>query len=194
VPSHEHYDAARHVSWRNPETDAWPAMIARCLGPDDVVRCLAFAGRHDLAIAVRGGGHSFLGWSSCNGGLVIDLSPMRSIEVDAAAFSARAGAGTRVQDLVSAVAPYDLAPIVGQCGEVGISGLTLGGGFGWLSGKHGAACDNLVSANVVTTNGRMVRAAGPVNVRETAGFCIYCSDPTLLKRASPKELVFGYGS
>jgi FAD/FMN-containing dehydrogenase len=110
--------------------------------------------QRDLPLAVRGGGHGFLGWGTCDDGLVIDTSAMKEIAIDPVNRTARAGAGVVARELVAAASPHDLVPVLGQCPTVGISGLTLGGGLGWLSGKHGATCDNLLSAELVTADGR----------------------------------------
>ena len=158
LPGDGTYDTARRVSWMNSATDRRPAMIAQCARPDDVARCVEFGRRHDLTVAVRSGGHSFLGWGTCDDGLVIDLSSMKSISIEPGKRTVRAGAGVIGQDLVTAAGRYGLAPVLGECGTVGIAGLTLGGGVGWLSGKHGAACDNLLSATVMTTDGRSIVA------------------------------------
>jgi len=114
-------------------------MIARCAGVEDVARCIHFARQHDLLTAVRSGGHSALGWGTCEGGIVIDVSPMKGIRIDPIKRTVRAGAGLRAWELVSAAGRYQLAPVLGECPTVGVAGLTLGGGFGWLSGKYGAA-------------------------------------------------------
>jgi FAD/FMN-containing dehydrogenase len=147
----------------NSATDKRPAMIAQCARPDDVARCVEFGRRYDLPIAVRSGGHSFLGWGTCDDGLVIDLSSMKSISIDPGRRTVRAGAGVIGQELVSAAGRHGLAPVLGECGTVGIAGLTLGGGVGWLTGKHGAACDNLVSAHVMTTDSRSIVASATSN-------------------------------
>ena len=163
LPDDEAYDAARRFFYWNPTTDKRPAMIARCSRPDDVARCVEFARQHDLPLAVRGGGHGFVGWCSCEDGLVIDVSPMKDITVDPVNLTVRAGAGVVAHELVEAASPHDLAPVVGQCRHVGISGLTLGGGLGWLSGRFGATCDNLLSAHLMTADGRALVASATEN-------------------------------
>jgi FAD/FMN-containing dehydrogenase len=159
LPGDQDYEAARRVMTWNPSTDKRPAMIARCAREEDVVRCVEFAHRHNLPVAIRSGGHSYLGWGTCDNGLVIDLSLMRAISIDATKRVARAGGGVLAYDLVARAGRHHLAPVTGDCPTVGISGLTLGGGLGWLSGKHGAACDNLISADLITAEGRSIVAS-----------------------------------
>jgi FAD/FMN-containing dehydrogenase len=153
VPGDAAYDGARGVVYVNPANDKRPAMIAKCARDSDVARCVEFARTHDLPIAVRSGGHSFLGWGTCNGGFVIDVSPLKSVSIDATARTVDAGCGLTAQELVASAARFGLAPVLGECATVGISGLTLGGGVGWLSGRYGAASDNLLSANLTTADG-----------------------------------------
>lgn len=157
------YENARKIFWAHAGVDKRPAMIAQCAGPDDVARSIEFARVNDLPLAVRAGGHSFLGWGTCDDGLVVDVSPMKSITVNRERRTARAGAGVLGQDLVTAAGRHGLAPVLGECPTVGIAGLTLGGGVGWLSAKYGATCDNLLSANLITTDGRAVSASATSN-------------------------------
>ena len=157
------YDTARRIFWAHSGVDKRPSMIAQCAAPDDVARCVEFGRRHELSMAVRGGGHSFLGMGTCDDGLVIDLSPLNGISIDPARRTARAGAGVRAQELVHAAGRYALAPVLGECPGVGVAGLTLGGGVGWLSAKYGATCDNLISANLVTTDSRTIPASATSN-------------------------------
>ncbi len=163
LPGDRSYDAARRVAYWNATTDRRPAMIARCAHVEDVARTVDFARQHDLLIAVRSGGHSTLGWGTCEGGLVIDVSPIKKIKIDPVKGTVQAGAGLMDRELVSAAIQYGLAPVLGECPTVGISGLTLGGGLGWLSGKFGATCDNLLSADLVTADGRSVVASATQN-------------------------------
>lgn len=159
LPVDQEYDQARRMAyWKNPATDKHPAMIALCAQEEDVARCVDFARQHDLTVAVRSGGHSFLGWSTCDDGLIIDLSLMKDISIDPNKRVAHASAGVLAQEMDAASARYGLAPVLGQCSTVGIAGLTLGGGLGWLSGKYGAVCDNLLSANLITVDARSVTA------------------------------------
>jgi FAD/FMN-containing dehydrogenase len=138
--------------------DRRPAAIVRCAGPADVVRAVNFARQHRVPLAVRGGGHSFPGHSVCDDGLVIDLSPMKGIRVDPVARTARAEAGVKWLDFDSETQAFGLATTGGTASDTGIAGLTLGGGLGWLSSKHGLTVDNLISADVVLADGRFVTA------------------------------------
>jgi hypothetical protein len=155
------YDAARKV-W-NGMIDKRPALIARCTGTADVVACMRFAREHGLVVSVRGGGHHYAGKSVCAGGLMIDLSPMKGIRVDPAARTARAQPGLRLGEFDRETQAFGLATTLGVNTDTGIAGLTLGGGYGWLGGKFGLACDNLRSADVVTADGRLVVAAAAEN-------------------------------
>lgn len=156
VPGDQDYDTLRRCMFRNPATDKHPAVLAQCHHDNDVARSIDFARRQRLTISVRSGGHSFLGWGTGNG-LVIDVSPMKNIMVDPARRIVRVGAGVNAQEMLSATAKHGLAPVLGQCGSVG-AGLALGGGLGWLSGMHGASCDNLVSARLITAETDSVTA------------------------------------
>ena len=131
-----------------------PLGIVRCAEPQDVVQTLAFVRRHGLEHASRSGGHSFAGGSS-TGGLLIDVSPMRSVSVDGAV--ARIGAGASLGDVYEALHEYGLAIPAGTCPSVGIAGLTLGGGLGILGRKYGVTSDGLIGAEVVLADGRVVR-------------------------------------
>ena len=158
-PHSDGYDSARRV-W-NAAADRRPAVIARCTRTDDVVAAVRFAADAGLQVAVRGGGHSIPGHSVCEGGLMIDLSPMRDIRVDAASLAATAAPGVLLRELDAATQAHGLATPAGEISHTGIAGLTLGGGVGWLSRMFGLACDNLVEADVVTAAGDVVRAGGP---------------------------------
>src|SRR5215469_5634285 len=161
TPDRPEYEAARSIF--NRAFDRCPAVIVRCAGPSDVARTLDFAQAKYLPLAVRGGGHSRLGYGMCDGGVVIDLSTMRRVEVDAGKRVARAEAGALVRDLDEATQRFSLATTSGGCPTVGIAGLTLGGGEGRLMDKYGAACDNLLSAQVVTVDGRQMEASQKAN-------------------------------
>ena len=139
--------------------DLHPALIVRCAGSFDVARALDFAQSQKVPLAVRGGGHSRVGYGMCDGGVVVDLSGMNRVEVDARKRMARAEAGAMARDLDVATQRFGLATTSGGCPTVGIAGLTLGGGQGKLMGKYGAACDNLISAQLVTVDGRQVEAS-----------------------------------
>ena len=155
TPRDPDYDAARGLF--NAMIDKRPTVIARCDGAHDAVLAVLFASEHDLALAVRGGGHSVSGKSSCDGGVVVDLSAMTAVEVDAAGRRARAGGGCRLGDLDRETQEFQLATPLGIVTNTGVAGLTLGGGIGWLNGLHGLACDNLVAAEVVTADGRVLQ-------------------------------------
>lgn len=160
-PSDAGYDAARTV-W-NAMVDKRPALIARCAGTADVIECVRFAREHDLLVSVRGGGHNYAGKSVCDGGLMIDLSPMKGICVDPARRTARAQAGLRLGEFDRETQAFGLATTLGVNTDTGIAGLTLGGGYGWLGGKYGLACDNVVSVDVVTADGRLLTASAGEN-------------------------------
>lgn len=151
------YESARLVF--NLAFDLRPALIVRCAAVSDIARALDFAQTQRLPLAVRGGGHSRAGFSACDGSLVIDLSAMNRVDVDERKRIARAGAGALVRDLDRATQRFGLATTSGGCPTVGLAGLTLGGGEGLLMSKYGAACDNLVSAQLVTVDGREVIAS-----------------------------------
>ncbi len=151
------YDEARSL-W-NGDIDRRPALIARASRVDDVAAAIRFAREHDLEIAVRGGGHSFAGHGVVDDGLMIDLSAMREVSVDPAARRARCGGGTTWADLDAATQEHGLAVPGGVISHTGVAGLSLGGGIGWLSRKHGLSCDNLASARVVTADGTVVTAS-----------------------------------
>jgi FAD/FMN-containing dehydrogenase len=155
------YDEARKI-W-NGMFDRRPALIARCAGAADVVSAVNFARDNRLQVAVRGGGHSFPGHSVCDGGLVIDLSPMKGVRVDSAARTARAQPGLKWIEFDRETQAFGLATTGGTASDTGIAGLTLGGGLGWLSNKYGLTVDNLISADVVIANGRLLTASGTEN-------------------------------
>jgi FAD/FMN-containing dehydrogenase len=138
--------------------DKRPAVIAACATPDDVVDALERARRDGLAIAVRAGGHSVAGYSTNDGGLVIDVRPMKDIEIDPTRRVARVGAGVTWGELDRAAQEHGLAVTGGRASTTGVAGFTLGGGSGWLDRKLGLACDNLTAVELVTVDGRRVRA------------------------------------
>jgi FAD/FMN-containing dehydrogenase len=136
-----------------------PRLVARCVGVDDVVAALALARAHGLPVAVRAGGHSVAGLSLCDDGVVLDLRDMADVEVDAGARVARVGGGAIWAQVDGATQAHGLAVTGGRVSTTGVAGLTLGGGSGWLERKHGLACDNLLAAELVTWDGRIVRAS-----------------------------------
>jgi FAD/FMN-containing dehydrogenase len=160
-PDDEGYDAARAI-W-NGAIDRRPACVAGCTGVADVVAAVRFARERDLLVAVRAGGHGVGGHAICDGGLVIDLSPMKGIRVDPVARTARAEAGVLWGELDRETQLHGLATVGGIVTHTGIAGLTLGGGIGWLMRKHGATVDNLLSTDVVTAQGEMVTASEEEN-------------------------------
>jgi FAD/FMN-containing dehydrogenase len=151
------YDAARRL-W-NPHFDRRPALIVRCADASDVVRAVNFARAHDLRTAVRAGGHSLSGQSACDGGLMIDVSPMKAISVDAKSRLAQAQGGVLLGELDRRMQAVGLATTLGTVTDTGIAGLTLGGGVGRLVRKYGLACDNLRSVELVTADGRLRRVS-----------------------------------
>ncbi len=156
-PADPPYDTARAV-W-NGAIDRYPALIARCSAAADVRAAVRFARERDLLVAVRGGGHNVAGTAVCDGGLVIDLSPMKGLWVDPARGIARAQAGLLWGEFDRETQAFGLAAPGGIIGHTGIAGLTLGGGFGWLMRRHGLAADNVLSADVVTADGESLRAS-----------------------------------
>jgi FAD/FMN-containing dehydrogenase len=160
-PDDDAYDEARST-W-NGAHDRRPALIVRCAGVADVMRAVDFARSEDLVIAVRGGGHSIPGFSSCDGGVVIDLSGMKAVHVDPANRTAVAQGGCTWADLDHETQAFGLAVTGGLVSSTGIAGFTLGGGIGWLMRKCGLACDNLIAADVVTADGQLVRASEDEN-------------------------------
>ena len=162
TPADEGYDEAR-VAWNGLHDDRRPALIVRCSGPADVIAAVGFARSNDLQIAVRGGGHSIAGFSSVDGGILIDLGRMSGVRVDPEARRAYVGGGATWGDLDHETIAHGLATTGGLISTTGVAGLTLGGGIGWLMRKHGLACDNLVGADVVTADGRLVHASESQN-------------------------------
>ena len=157
LPHDDAYEAARKI-W-NATIDKHPALIVRCASTSDVVRAVNFARDNGLPLAVRGGGHNIAGNAVCDDGIVIDLSQMKAARVDPVARRVTIEGGATLADLDAATQAHGLATPVGINSTTGIAGLTLGGGFGWLSRKHGMTVDNLESAEVVTAAGEVVRAS-----------------------------------
>ncbi|HEV8385433.1 MAG TPA: FAD-binding oxidoreductase [Candidatus Acidoferrales bacterium] len=160
-PGEQGYDTARTI--HNASIDRRPAIIARCAGAADVVACVRFAREHDLLVSVRGGGHSIAGKAVCDGGLLIDLSGMKGARVDPVGRTVRAEPGLLLGEFDRETQAFGLATTMGVVSRTGIAGLTLGGGIGWLVRKYGLACDNLISADVVTADGRLLTASATQN-------------------------------
>lgn len=161
TPESGQYDEARTI-W-NAMIDRRPSLIVRCANASDVVRVVQFAGTHKLLVAVRGGGHNIAGNAVCDGGLMIDLSPMKSVHVDRAAKTARVEPGATLGEFDAETQAFGLATPLGINSTTGIAGLTLGGGFGWLSRKLGLSIDNLISVDVVTAAGELITASDTKN-------------------------------
>ncbi len=161
LPGNDAYEATRRV-W-NGIIDKRPALIVQCAGVADVIAAVQFARDHDLLVAVRGGAHNVAGNAVCDGGMVIDLSRMKSVRVDPSARTARAEPGLTWGEFDRETQAFGLATTGGLVSTTGIAGFTLGGGVGWLVRKFGTTSDNLLSADVVTADGRSVTASGKEN-------------------------------
>ncbi len=160
-PADPGYESGRAVF--NAMIDRRPALIARCASTEDVAATIAFARRHDLLLAVRGGGHNGGGLGVCDNGVVLDLSLLQTVEVDAAARTVRAGGGCTWRQVDAATHEAGLATPSGILSTTGVGGLTLGGGIGHLSRKHGLTIDNLIEAEVVLADGTQARASADEN-------------------------------
>jgi FAD/FMN-containing dehydrogenase len=161
-PGASDYDAARRVKSHNPGTDHYPAIIARCADGADVSKAIRFAREHGLEIAVRSGGHDVLGQSTTAGGLLVDMGSMRRIDVSANEPVVRIEAGVLAGQLNNTLQDHGLAVPLGCHPGVGVAGLTLGGGLGWLLGRYGATCDNVLAMDVITAEGREVRVSADI--------------------------------
>jgi FAD/FMN-containing dehydrogenase len=161
LPGHADYDKVRSV-W-NASINRKPAVIVRCQGVWDVMRSLEYAHQQKLQIAIRGGGHNVAGNAVCDNGLVLDLSPMKGVRVDPAARTSHAQPGLMLREFDRETAAFGLATTGGTVSDTGLAGLTLGGGFGWLMGKYGLTCDNVLSFDVVTGDGRFLKANAQEN-------------------------------
>lgn len=161
TPDSPQYNEVRAV-W-NGMIDRRPALIVRCNGATDVMHAVNFARQHELRISVRGCGHNIAGSAVCDGGLMIDLKPMHSVRIDALKRTARVEPGCTLADFDHEAQAFGLATPTGINSTTGIAGLTLGGGFGWLSRKYGMTIDNLLSADVVTADGQLVQASNDMN-------------------------------
>ena len=160
-PGDDTYDEQRQV-W-NGNVDKRPALIARCAGVADVITCVNFARENNLLVSVRGGAHSFAGTAVCDGGLVIDLSLMKGIRVNPKDQTVRAEGGVKWGEFDHETQAFGLATTGGTVADTGIGGLTLGGGHGWLCSKYGLVSDNLISADIVTADGRLLEASETEN-------------------------------
>src|SRR5579883_3375804 len=161
VPGDAGYDQSRKIF--NGMIDRHPAVIARCVGAADVIQAVQFGGDHELPIAVRGGGHNVAGNAVCEGGIMLDLSLMKSIRVNPARQIAWAEPGLTWGEFDRETHAFGLATTGGLVSTTGIAGFTLGGGIGWLMRTHGLTCDNLLAADVVTAEGRLVPASPTEN-------------------------------
>ncbi|MEO7157163.1 MAG: FAD-binding oxidoreductase [Vicinamibacterales bacterium] len=161
VPGDNSYDEVRQI-W-NAMIDRKPGLIARCTSVDDVVQAVALARTNNLLVSIRGGGHNIAGNAVCDDGIMIDMSQMKNVTVDLKTRRARVDPGCTLADFDKAVQVHGLATPLGINSTTGVAGLTLGGGFGWLSRKYGMTVDNLLSADVVTADGRQVRASDTEN-------------------------------
>ena len=161
LPDSPGYDEAREL-W-NAMIDRHPGMIVECAGAADVIRAVKFAGRHGLLLSVCGAGHNIAGNAVCEGGLMISLRKMKSVRVDPVAKRAQVEPGVTLGDLDNETQAFALATPVGINSTTGIAGLTLGGGFGWLSRKWGLTADNLISADVVTAKGELLKVSAKEN-------------------------------
>ena len=161
APGDAAYEETRQV-W-NAMIDRRPGLIARCTGTVDVVQAVRFARQHGLLHSVRGGGHNIAGLAVCEGGLMIDMSLLRGVWVDPAQRTARAQAGCTLADVDRETQLHGLAAVLGFVSATGIAGLTVGGGFGYLTRKHGWTCDTVRSMEVVTADGKVVRASATEN-------------------------------
>jgi FAD/FMN-containing dehydrogenase len=162
TPSDPGYAEAARI-WNGAHDGHRPALVVRCTGAADVIAAVGFARSNDLTIAVRGGGHSVAGFSTVDDGIVIDLGPMNGVRVDTAARRATVGGGAVWADVDHETQAHGLATTGGLVSSTGVAGFTLGGGIGWLMRKYGLACDNLVGADVVTADGKLVHASSSEN-------------------------------
>ena len=156
-PGEPGYDTARTVF--NGMIDRRPLAVVRPVDATEVVRCIGFARRHGLPLSVRGGGHSVAGSAVWDDAVMLDLSGMKCVQVDPASRTIQAGPGLTLAEFDHATQAFGLATTSGVVSTTGIAGLTLGGGLGWLNGRYGLACDNLISAEVATADGRLLRAS-----------------------------------
>lgn len=161
LPGEDGYEAARTI-W-NGMVDRRPALVVRCLGAADVINAVNLARDEKLLLAVRGGGHNIAGNAVCDGGLLIDLSLMRSVRIDPASATARVEPGATLADFDKEAQEFGLVTPLGINSTTGVAGLTLGGGFGWTTRKFGLTIDNLISADIVTADGKLLHVSGREN-------------------------------
>lgn len=161
LPDDAGYDEVRQI-W-NAMIDRKPALIARCTSTEDVIRAIQFGRTQNLLISIRGGGHNIAGNAVCDDGLMIDLSLMKDVQVDLTTRTASVGPGCTLGDFDQVVQAHGLATPLGINSTTGVAGLTLGGGFGWLSRKYGMTIDNLLSAEVITADGQQLNASESEN-------------------------------
>jgi len=161
IPGDMDYDEVRQI-W-NAMIDRKPAIIARCTSSEDVINAVRFSRKHNMLVSIRGGGHNIAGNAVCDDGLMIDLSLMKNIKIDPNAHRALVEPGCTLADFDAAAQVHGLATPLGINSTTGVAGLTLGGGFGWLSRKHGMTIDNLLSAEVVLADGALLRASETEN-------------------------------
>jgi FAD/FMN-containing dehydrogenase len=162
TPGDAGYEEACQI-WNGAYHDRRPAVVVQCAGAADVIAAVGFARSHGLPVAVRGGGHSVAGFSTCDDGIMIDLSPMRGVDVDPVSRRAVVGGGAVWADVDHETQAHGLATTGGLVSSTGVAGFTLGGGIGWTMRKFGLACDNLVAADVVTADGQIVHASESEN-------------------------------
>ncbi|MES2483630.1 MAG: FAD-binding oxidoreductase, partial [Pseudomonadota bacterium] len=161
APADPAYEETRKI-W-NAMIERRPGLILRCTGTADVVQALRFAREHKLLMSVRGGGHNIAGLALCEGGLLIDLSPMRGVWVDTEAKTARVQAGCTLADVDRETQLHGLAAVLGFVSATGVAGLTVGGGFGYLSRRHGWTCDTVTAMEVVTAQAEVLRVSATEN-------------------------------
>src|SRR3954469_8541683 len=161
LPGEAGYDEARPL-W-NAMIDRKPAIVVRAADASDVVHAVQFAREHQLLLAVRAGGHNIAGKACCDGGLLLDVSPMKAVRVDAKARTAYVEPGAVLSDFDRKAQAHGLATPLGINSTTGVAGFTLGGGFGWISRKYGLTVDNLLSVDIVTADGKLVTASEKEN-------------------------------